>query len=462
MERTTVKCPYCGRALPNIISSQICPEEGMYWCDECNVSLDIIGTYGYSVKIKKELYSVTAKGMRGDKHINITVMFPMGNSKEPESFEIRDEVGSPILLSDVINHASEIFVSCDGVSARHSGAAIRKEIRECIDADQAGQKESASIQFDEDEIGSFESLQKFAFRDLGRRIGKNWLRLRNEKGLSREDLSALADVSVDDLERLESGTGENEASVDVCRRIAEAYGMPLAEFAAESLRKTGEDAVPSGNIWETDFSKVYPYNLINAIFFDEEALSPYIVNFKNVRAILAVLTEKQRRILLYRYRDGMSADEIGTKLRIETSEVERQEAVAVSKINTPLIRNQLTAYTYDEVRALRAQVMRLRTEKVFPGGAGQCESDCELIEIKKPGKPAVTIRNIPIEELGLSPRAYNCLKRAKIATAAELASLSGKELLKIRNLGMSSVEEIYCKLRARGFDPEFFKNRRAE
>lgn len=54
--------------------------------------------------------------------------------------------------------------------------------------------------------------------------------------------------------------------------------------------------------------------------------------------------------------------------------------------------------------------------------------------------------NTPIEELRLSIRSCNCLKRAGISTVGELSLLSNDELLKIRNLGKKCVNEIKLKL----------------
>jgi len=62
--------------------------------------------------------------------------------------------------------------------------------------------------------------------------------------------------------------------------------------------------------------------------------------------------------------------------------------------------------------------------------------------------------NMPIEELGLSLRTFNCLKRAGITKAGELFEKSEKELLNIRNFGKSTLEEVMEKLRAKGFVSE--------
>jgi len=51
-----------------------------------------------------------------------------------------------------------------------------------------------------------------------------------------------------------------------------------------------------------------------------------------------------------------------------------------------------------------------------------------------------------IEELDLSVRSYNCLKRAGINTVQELTNKSEPEMIKVRNLGRKSLEEVKAKL----------------
>lgn len=58
----------------------------------------------------------------------------------------------------------------------------------------------------------------------------------------------------------------------------------------------------------------------------------------------------------------------------------------------------------------------------------------------------------PIEELNLSVRTYNCLKRAGITKVGELLERSDEELLKIKNLGEKALEEVRRQLREHGFD----------
>ena len=56
----------------------------------------------------------------------------------------------------------------------------------------------------------------------------------------------------------------------------------------------------------------------------------------------------------------------------------------------------------------------------------------------------------PIEEMELSVRSYNCLKRAGIETVGDLAKKTKGEMMKVRNMGAKSMEEVITKLEALG------------
>jgi len=60
------------------------------------------------------------------------------------------------------------------------------------------------------------------------------------------------------------------------------------------------------------------------------------------------------------------------------------------------------------------------------------------------------VLEITIEELDLSVRSYNCLKRAGINTVEELIKRNEEEMMKVRNLGRKSLEEVEQKLAALG------------
>ena len=72
-------------------------------------------------------------------------------------------------------------------------------------------------------------------------------------------------------------------------------------------------------------------------------------------------------------------------------------------------------------------------------------SDVEIMVEKEEDKKEKVLE-MTIEELDLSVRSYNCLKRAGINTVEELTQKSEDEMMKVRNLGKKSLEEVQHKL----------------
>ncbi|MEF9989781.1 MAG: DNA-directed RNA polymerase subunit alpha [Christensenellaceae bacterium] len=80
--------------------------------------------------------------------------------------------------------------------------------------------------------------------------------------------------------------------------------------------------------------------------------------------------------------------------------------------------------------------------------------DVEIMVEKEEDKKE-KILEITIEELDLSVRSYNCLKRAGINTVEELIMRNEEEMMKVRNLGKKSLEEVQQKLEALGLNLRF-------
>lgn len=79
----------------------------------------------------------------------------------------------------------------------------------------------------------------------------------------------------------------------------------------------------------------------------------------------------------------------------------------------------------------------------------------QLVGEQKPPLPIPLEQyNLPIEQLVLSVRTLNCLKRAGITKVGELVEKGERELLTIRNFGLKAMEEVQEQLRALGLAPE--------
>ncbi len=73
------------------------------------------------------------------------------------------------------------------------------------------------------------------------------------------------------------------------------------------------------------------------------------------------------------------------------------------------------------------------------------------IMVEKDDKGKEKALEMTIEELDLSVRSFNCLKRAGINTVEDLINKSEDEMMKVRNLGRKSLEEVMAKLDSLGF-----------
>ena len=80
------------------------------------------------------------------------------------------------------------------------------------------------------------------------------------------------------------------------------------------------------------------------------------------------------------------------------------------------------------------------------------EASIAEVLVEKDDKGKEKILEMTIEELDLSVRSFNCLKRAGINTVDDLINKSEEEMLKVRNLGKKSFDEVREKLQSLGFD----------
>jgi len=70
--------------------------------------------------------------------------------------------------------------------------------------------------------------------------------------------------------------------------------------------------------------------------------------------------------------------------------------------------------------------------------------------VEKPSDRPDTKLSMTIDELDLSVRSFNCLKRANINTVADLISKTGEDMMKVRNMGKKSLDEVQKKLEMMG------------
>ena len=97
----------------------------------------------------------------------------------------------------------------------------------------------------------------------------------------------------------------------------------------------------------------------------------------------------------------------------------------------------------EEATSLGAKILNEHLN-IFVGLTDQAQHAEIMVEKEEDQKEKVL--EMTIEELDLSVRSYNCLKRAGINTVQELTHKSEEDMMKVRNLGRKSLEEVQEKL----------------
>lgn len=102
----------------------------------------------------------------------------------------------------------------------------------------------------------------------------------------------------------------------------------------------------------------------------------------------------------------------------------------------------------DEAASLAAKILNDHL-KLFVDLSEEVGNQEIMVEKDEDGKEKVL--EMTIEELDLSVRSFNCLKRAGINTVEDLIGKSEEDMMKVRNLGRKSLDEVVAKLASLGF-----------
>ena len=99
--------------------------------------------------------------------------------------------------------------------------------------------------------------------------------------------------------------------------------------------------------------------------------------------------------------------------------------------------------TADEATSLAAKILMEHLD-LFVSMTEEV-NDMDIM-VEKPEGQKEKVLEMTVEQLDLSVRSFNCLKRAGINTVSELTDKTEDEMMKVRNLGKKSLEEVQEKL----------------
>ncbi len=175
---------------------------------------------------------------------------------------------------------------------------------------------------------------------------------------------------------------------------------------------------------------------------------------ENLLYVMDSLKERDKQILILRYKEGKTYEEMSEIIGVchqRTQEIEHR-----------ILRNLSRPERIDVICNGKESVNSyLKHKYEFVDSLSQLKSDIQTIREQIEEKPTTSndieatgtsIYEKPISYLGLSVRAYNCLKRSGLQTIKDLGDMTREKLLNTRNLGPRTVEEIINKAREFGFD----------
>lgn len=218
------------------------------------------------------------------------------------------------------------------------------------------------------------------------------------------------------------------------------------------------------------FEAPWPYNLLDEIFQGQWSDVLTQDQLDGLKKALTILTEREQQVIDAYYRRGLNLEEAGREQNVTRERLRQISAKAVRKLRHPA-RKKLILYGLEMSKEM-SEVGRLRAEltaETYALTQWQAELDAraELLgyrERKQIGTPEFDdeagsseqdqashgLQNIWIDELQLSVRSYNCLRRACIDTVADILELSQEDMIHVRNLGRKSMEEIIRKMHSMG------------
>lgn len=229
---------------------------------------------------------------------------------------------------------------------------------------------------------------------------------------------------------------------------------------AEKLRvKTQEviEEIRKHDKEEINRSKdVYPYNALESAGISDIQVPPDLVGcFSEV--LIARCTEKERQCIELFYRDRKTLLQIGEHYNLSRERIRQIIVKGLKKIKYFIYRYE--TLKKEEQRKIeerqREEKLQQQREELIEAfrEKGIITEDIAVYfgEPQFEATPSYNASSLVIEDLDLSVRSYNCLRRAGIRTVSELINKTENEVYHIRNLGKKSLKEIKEKLISNGF-----------
>ena len=209
------------------------------------------------------------------------------------------------------------------------------------------------------------------------------------------------------------------------------------------LKKTGE-----GEVTAKDFDSNSDVEILNPDLhictMDEGAVLDLDLMIANGRGYVTNTVNKER----FDNIDFIAMDSLYSPVKKVNFNVESTrvgQSVNYDKLTLEVETNGTT--TAREIVSLAGKIVMEHTNLFVELCSQMANTD---ILVSREEDKQVKLMELPIEEMDLSVRSYNCLKRAGINTVEDLIKKSRGDMLKVKNLGIKSIDEVIAKLESYG------------
>ena len=218
----------------------------------------------------------------------------------------------------------------------------------------------------------------------------------------------------------------------------------------------------------------YPINLLVATMglnLESEDWPSDIWDYdiRQFKYLVTLLTDREQKVIQMRYQLGMTLDEVAIAFDLGRERIRQIQMKAQRKLRGWSAKKGILVVDRQKYEELRDEKRHLMAEydKLLSKYEVLYKASDKVIP---DGLPVVEIHRLTLEELDLSVRSYNCLKRAGLQTLKDILDFDenqqnveydnqyGHTWMTIRNLGKKSVMEIakkvydYCRYRIRYYD----------
>lgn len=209
--------------------------------------------------------------------------------------------------------------------------------------------------------------------------------------------------------------------------------------------------------YATKNGQPFPLNLLEAIFGEGAFPSPLPKHTIPALYYLAYdYSERGANMTFRYYRDGKTYSEIAAEYSLTTERIRQIIAKVLRVMRHPkrqrMLQSGVQAYFESRERAAK-DAAEERAQALAKQARQQAIADCrqtmnEAMSELLGAEPAAAQGDYSdaIELLDLSVRSFNCLHRAGVNTVGEIIALGPEKLMRVRNLGKKSYEEIVEKL----------------